>query len=977
MAARSSDAAGPSAFEIRLGINVGRSSPENDPETIMVNAETTVNWIFIQGAYVLSHIHGRDRDGLQKDFDLYLVRPGRDDIVLNQSRVIADYNISRNDMLQLRHKSLPIPICVNLCLGDDRKVEVNSGFPLMDIIPVICKELGVVNSKELSIALPSSGPGRDTMQYEWLDRLSSLNGQGVQQGDTLLLRKKFFILNEDIQEALDGNEVLMELLYQQTLDTFTKENYVGYGSDSISSCSKLSALFHHIEQRDDNISDEDSVWKVMPRHFQNNPEYYSQTVANYYGERVGTLQVMDAKHILIKYFSDSQSIIVNYFPVKQSDSSGGQEEFILCVDSDRINVCRRTGTQDQLKVAEGMSWRLRDLRDAECTSQKDQHLRVNILGSWYEFLTDHSIQISRYLMEAQALTKLRVAKGRMSSANMRNLDIVGEILNRQRPSSGVLSPEDTIPEEDGDPKTPSLDPVVLVAPSSQSEEGEQVAAASTVAEKDLVVGAGVPDQPSHSEAQFDLDDINEAINHLSETNSSNASPSKVSIHFSVPPPPPSLATTPHHTTPPKEMEALAGDASPAKKSLSGASSTYVHIPEFLGLDFREVLEDYKLFNVVVMKQDVRTVLLHINKPVQEVVDSLCATFNIPNPSGCYLWIPTGIQTIIEKYGGKPKRRAGKFVKTHQNGIDFAPRLDVSKTLKVQYNFTIKPFLLHLRRYQAVEGVDAAEEVDCGTEWPEGENPDVAMYRKFYQSWTGIVQGAFPIERHGAVKLAGMLTQVYFGDWASSWPPRDYDPRVFLAEKHKNSFGISSEVEKVHRELVGKKAKDCINDVVAGCQQLSTLEGVFFAVSVPVKRDIFSLIPWNKMEQTWFGINQNGIFSIKENTGEILFTRTLSALSKWSATENSFKLTFGDSEFNAYTYQTREIVDTLELFVQMVVRQRGVQLGGQEEEKPVQMASTIVLSPTEHGFFNGDTPLKPLNLEIDRKQTLISPTTYNL
>jgi hypothetical protein len=45
-------------------------------------------------------------------------------------------------MLQLRHKTLPIPIHVKLYEGEERKVEVNSGFPLMDIIPVICKELG-------------------------------------------------------------------------------------------------------------------------------------------------------------------------------------------------------------------------------------------------------------------------------------------------------------------------------------------------------------------------------------------------------------------------------------------------------------------------------------------------------------------------------------------------------------------------------------------------------------------------------------------------------------------------------------------------------------------------------------------------------------------------------------------------------------------------------------------------------------------
>lgn len=67
--------------------------------------------------------------------------------------------------------------------------------------------------------LPSPSPRVSSQTYsltdEWLDRLSSLNGQGIQQGDTLFLRKKFFILNEDIQEALDGNEVLMDLIYQQ------------------------------------------------------------------------------------------------------------------------------------------------------------------------------------------------------------------------------------------------------------------------------------------------------------------------------------------------------------------------------------------------------------------------------------------------------------------------------------------------------------------------------------------------------------------------------------------------------------------------------------------------------------------------------------------------------------------------------------------------------------------------------------------
>lgn len=53
---------------------------------------------------------------------------------------------------------------------------------------------------------------------QWLDNASSLDGNGVNEGDKLLLRKKFFILNDDVAEAIKGNEELKELIYQQVND---------------------------------------------------------------------------------------------------------------------------------------------------------------------------------------------------------------------------------------------------------------------------------------------------------------------------------------------------------------------------------------------------------------------------------------------------------------------------------------------------------------------------------------------------------------------------------------------------------------------------------------------------------------------------------------------------------------------------------------------------------------------------------------
>ena len=43
-----------------------------------------------------------------------------------------------------------------------------------------------------------------------------------------------------------------------------------------------------------------------------------------------------------------------------------------------------------------------------------------------------------------------------------------------------------------------------------------------------------------------------------------------------------------------------------------------------------------------------------------------------------------------------------------------------------------------RKYQAEEDTDVSEEVDCGQEWPDCENTDVARYREFYQVGGSVV-----------------------------------------------------------------------------------------------------------------------------------------------------------------------------------------------------------------------------------------------
>ena len=66
-------------------------------------------------------------------------------------------------------------------------------------------------------------------------------------------------------------------------------------------------------------------------------------------------------------------------------------------------------------------------------------------------------------------------------------------------------------------------------------------------------------------------------------------------------------------------------------------------------------------------------------------------------------------------------------------------------------------------------MDAVERfnLEIGTEWPDSEDPGVARYRLFFQNWTGIVQGVYPVDKKTAIKLAALLVMVYHGDRRNS------------------------------------------------------------------------------------------------------------------------------------------------------------------------------------------------------------------
>lgn len=91
--------------------------------------------------------------------------------------------------------------------------------------------------------------------------------------------------------------------------------------------------------------------------------------------------------------------------------------------------------------------------------------------------------------------------------------------------------------------------------------------------------------------------------------------------------------------------------------------------------------------------------------------------------------------------------------------------------------------------------------------------------------------------------------------------------------------------------------------------------------------------------------------------------------------------------DAYTYQSREILDTLELFIQMKVQGRRSEEPEKDwrppssdhtfEEKEIEKEDLGSLSKRSNGSMNAGYPRTPLNFQLDHKQSFITPSTFDL
>ena len=1011
------------AFTVKLGMRVstsGRQSQADCIQNVKVTHQTLVSYFFELGAFLFRAVHGRDRSELEKDYDVCLIQESGE-LILHPKREISHYNIRKDDILEICHKALPIMMTINLWEGQEKSIKVYSGAPVMDITPAVCKELGIEEDAEMSLAYPIIKVKDHTPCLRWLDPVTSLSSQGVADGDTLLLRKKFFILNDDVNEALERNSMLKELLYQQAHHHHTSGACRVSSMELNSIFSQLGILFNHIEDVGGDMSASLSTVEILSKFSQGDDKNIEQIMeACRLQQSVKVVPKDSAKSSVLQLVTQPSVTLVTYFPVRMQSSS---EEMVLAVSNDSVSVCE-VNEAGHLKVIPDKSWRLKDIR--ESCQQTEQMIRINTLGYWQELFTKYAAELSNYISESERISRKKALKQRSS---VYNAALAEPHLSQELPPL-VEHTTDEVTTMPSDAKnSPSItDDMIVVGPSKQEyslhpnttsdvitainqtstlSNPNQATEVCSTSQRQSVGTTASMDAASNgsysveaisresmsldmSASGFDIVQKSWLHMHISLTSNSPVKAAGISMEAAM-----SLdanVTKPmgmrDKSTPCSETSVISPaeslpqkSASPKKSSSAGpsdqgtiyqwptieersphkrpfnvvyspakskqskkeqhtrhgsqvsrtesmksktsqkSSSEFIYIPKYLSLDYREILEQHRLFHVVVMDKDIRPLLLDITTSVKEAIEVICGTFGICNPENYYLAIPPGIQSIVEKYGGRPKSLIGRFKKSEHSMKNFASRLDGTKTLQNQYDYNIQPFILHLRRFKSDdEDIDSSDMSfgNCGEEWPKSEHHDVARYRKFYQGWIGVVQGAYPVTRDRAVQLAAYLTGVYFEKKTGKpWPPRDYEPKVFLPEQYRNASGIVSEVIETYRAVEGVQVLECINKVIDLC---SVQQGVFFEVSIPTTGD---MIPTKRMKKVLLGVSHCGLFTVERDTGMVHGKRDLTQIHNWACSDNSFHLDFKiwGEPFYGYTYQTKEVIDTLKMYLDVAKRRK--------------------------------------------------------
>eukprot|EP00004_Rigifila_ramosa_P012620 TRINITY_DN2744_c0_g1_i1.p1 TRINITY_DN2744_c0_g1~~TRINITY_DN2744_c0_g1_i1.p1 ORF type:complete len:1813 (+),score=542.23 TRINITY_DN2744_c0_g1_i1:25-5439(+) len=131
-----------------------------------------------------------------------------------EDKTLVFYDMKQNDSLEFRKKQRTCK--VKLMDDSTKTMMIDESIPVAELVKSMAKKIGIQNTEEFSLKVDGTGDA------EWLNPNTSLHEQGVKEKDVLVLKKKFFFSDANI----DTNDpVELHLLFVQANKNILNESH--------------------------------------------------------------------------------------------------------------------------------------------------------------------------------------------------------------------------------------------------------------------------------------------------------------------------------------------------------------------------------------------------------------------------------------------------------------------------------------------------------------------------------------------------------------------------------------------------------------------------------------------------------------------------------------------------------------------------------------------------------------------------------
>ncbi|RKP18357.1 hypothetical protein ROZALSC1DRAFT_23311 [Rozella allomycis CSF55] len=164
---------------------------------------------------------------LSNDYGLYCV--GQKKWLVN-NRTLAFYDLKNGDILEFKKKHRPMR--VKMLDSTLKTVLIDESCTVSELVKIVCNKIGITAFEEYSFCVELSNDERSTRQkhekYErkeytkWLSPEKTLREQLVQDADVIILKRKFFFSDQNIDR---NDPIQLNLLFVQSKESVISGEY--------------------------------------------------------------------------------------------------------------------------------------------------------------------------------------------------------------------------------------------------------------------------------------------------------------------------------------------------------------------------------------------------------------------------------------------------------------------------------------------------------------------------------------------------------------------------------------------------------------------------------------------------------------------------------------------------------------------------------------------------------------------------------